>query len=157
MPLARARAPGPGRGPASGASRQNLESALRMCRAFNRRDLGAMLALLDEQVVIEPRFGALEGGYRGHEGVRRWWADLLGSLPDYVVEVERLDELGEGTLGCIQGRAHGAASGAPLLETWWQLARWRGGRCVGWSNFASEAEALEATGRIGDDLRTSLR
>jgi len=28
---------------------------------------------------IEPRLGALEGDYRGHEGVRRWWSDLLGT------------------------------------------------------------------------------
>ena len=48
------------------------------------------------------------------------------------------------TLGRIRGTAHGAASAAPVVETWWQLIRWGDGRCMWWRNFASEAEALAA-------------
>jgi len=47
-------------------SRENVDLALLMYEAFNRRDLDAMLALMHDAVEIEPRLGALEGDYRGH-------------------------------------------------------------------------------------------
>ncbi len=127
-------------------SRENVNLALLMCEAFNRRDLDRFLALMHDEVEIEPRLGALEGDYRGHEGVRRWWSSLLDVLPDYTAEVEELDDLGEMTLGQIRGTAHGAASFAPVVETWWQSISWRDGRCVWWRNFATEAEACETIG-----------
>jgi ketosteroid isomerase-like protein len=127
-------------------SRANVDLALLLYEVFNRRDLDAALALMDDAVEIEPRLGALEGDYRGHEGVRQWWANLLDFLPDYTAEVEELHDLGEMTLGRIRGRGHGAASTAPVVETWWQSIRWRDGKCIWWRNFATEAEALETIG-----------
>ena len=125
-------------------SRENLNLALLTYELFNRRDLDALLALMDDEVEIEPRLGALEGDYRGHEGVRRWWRNLLDALPDYAAEVEELDDLGDLTLARIRGVAHGAASSTPVIETWWQLGRWSEGKCIWWRNFATEAEAVEA-------------
>ena len=78
--------------------------------------------------------------------MRRWWSDLLASLPDYTAEVEEVRDLGHVTLARIRGRAHGDTSNAPVVETWWQSGRWRDGRCIWWRNFATEAEALETTG-----------
>jgi ketosteroid isomerase-like protein len=125
-------------------SRENVDLGLLMYEAFNRRDLDAMLALMHDEVEIKPRLGALEGDYRGHEGVRRWWSNLLEFLPDYTAEVEELQDLGDVTLGQIRGRGHGAASNTPIVETWWQSIRWRDGRCIWWRNFATEAQALES-------------
>jgi ketosteroid isomerase-like protein len=122
-------------------SQENVRLVTLMYQAFNDRDLEALLALMDDRVEIEPRLGALEGDFQGHEGVRRWWSDLLGSLPDYVAELEELDALEDMTLGRIRGEAHGAASAAPLVETWWQVIRWSDGKCIWWRNFATEAEA----------------
>ena len=127
-------------------SRENVDLALRLYELFNRRDLDAVLALMHDEVEIEPRLGALEGDYRGHEGVRRWWSNLLDSLPDYTAEVEELHDLGDMTLGRIRGRGHGAASSTPVVERWWQSIRWRDGMCIWWRNFATEAEALETMG-----------
>ena len=56
-------------------SRENVDLALLMFESFNRRDLDALLPLMHDEVEIEPRLGALEGDYRAHEGVRRWWSD----------------------------------------------------------------------------------
>jgi len=125
-------------------SLENRDLALLMFELFNRRDLEPFLALMHDEIKIEPRFGALEGDYCGHDGVRRWWSDLLDFLPDYGAEVEELDDLGDMTLGRIRGTAHGAGSAAPVVETWWQLIRWSDGRCMWWRNLASEAEALAA-------------
>ena len=48
-------------------SRKNLDLVLRLYELFNRRDLDAVLALMHDEVEIEPRLGALEGEYRGRE------------------------------------------------------------------------------------------
>jgi ketosteroid isomerase-like protein len=61
-------------------ARENVDLVRLMYAAFNRRALDAMLALMRESIEIEPRFGALEGDYHGHEGVRRWRSDLLAFL-----------------------------------------------------------------------------
>lgn len=51
--------------------------------AFNRRDLDASLALTDHDVELVPRAVGVEGGspYRGDDGVRAWWKDLLDVSP----------------------------------------------------------------------------
>jgi hypothetical protein len=127
-------------------SRESLDLVLLMYEAFNRRDLDAFLALMHDEVEIEPRIGTMEGAYLGHEGVRRWWSSLVDFLPDYTAEVAELDDLGEITLGRIRGTAHGAASSTPVVEAWWQTTRWHDGKCIWWRNFATEAEALETIG-----------
>jgi ketosteroid isomerase-like protein len=125
-------------------SRKNLDLALRLYELFNRRDLDATLALMHDEVEIEPRLGALEGDFHGHEGVCRWWSNLLDALPDYTAEVEELEAVGAMTIGRIRGRAHGAGSSVPIVESWWQLIGWRDGKCIWWRNFATEAEAVAA-------------
>lgn len=128
-------------------SSENADLARLFCGAFNRRDLDAVLALTHADVEIEPRIGSLEGGFVGHEGVRRRWAQLLAAFPDYVAEIEEIQDFGDLTLGRLRGRAHGAASTTPVVEVWWQAITWRGGKCSRWRNFATESEALETVQR----------
>jgi hypothetical protein len=63
--------------------------------AFNDRDLDAVLAGLHDEVDAFPRLAAVEGGYRGLDGIRRWWAQLLGAFPDFQVEILEVRDLGE--------------------------------------------------------------
>ena len=124
-----------------------MELALAMARAFNRRDLDALVALADNEIKVESRLVAMEGAYRGHEGLRRWWDNFLGVFPDYEIEVEELRDLGgDVTLAHIRGWGHGADSEAPLIDPFWMPQRWRDGKCVWWRNCATEAEAFEAVG-----------
>jgi ketosteroid isomerase-like protein len=128
-------------------SLENVELARRVYDAINRRDLDAFLALMDEDVKAHSRLAAMEGGvYRGHEGSRRWWHDLLEMIPDYTIEVEELRDLGDVTLARFRARGHGAASNAPVVDAQWQPVRWRDGKCVWWSVCSTEAEALDAAG-----------
>jgi ketosteroid isomerase-like protein len=127
-------------------SRRNLELARRAYEAFNRRNEEEFLALMDDEVEAESRLVAMEGGYHGHEGIRRWWNDFLGVFPDYAIELEELRDLGDVTLARFQARAAGASSGAPLFDPVWQPIRWRNGKCVWWKVCLTEAEALEAAG-----------
>jgi hypothetical protein len=127
-------------------SRENVELARRLVDAFNRRDWNAVLSMSDEKIVIESRLVAVEGGWQGHEGMRRWWDSFLSAFPDYTAELVEVRDLGDVTLSRIRGHGHGAASRAPMVDRFWQPIRWRDGKCVWWRNSPTEAEALKAVG-----------
>ena len=128
-------------------SEENVESVLAMAEAFNRRDFAELAALADDDITVESRLVAMEGAYRGHEGLRRWWDNFLGVFPDYAIEVDELRDLGgDLTLAHIRGWGHGADSATPLIDPFWMPQRWRQGKCVWWRNCPTEAEALEAAG-----------
>ena len=114
--------------------------------AFNRRDIDGYLARMDEEVETESRLTAMEGTYHGHEGVRRWWDNLLAMFPDFTLAVESAAEIGDTTIVRMAATAHGAESATPLQETIWLPIEWRGDRCARWRVFATREEAEEAAG-----------
>jgi hypothetical protein len=80
-------------------SQENLELALRAYDAFNRRDWDGFVALMDDDVEIVTRIAAIEGGRHGHEGMRRWWENMLTAFPDYDIEVVDVRDLGGRDVG----------------------------------------------------------
>jgi ketosteroid isomerase-like protein len=127
-------------------SQDNIELAHQAFDAFNRRDVDAFLEVMAADVEVFPRQAAMEGVYRGHAGIRRWWADLLDVFPDFAVEVIEVRDLGHMTLSALRFLGHGADSESPFDETVWMLGDGCDGKCVWWRVYGSEAEALEAVG-----------
>lgn len=125
-------------------SQQNVELHHRALDAFNRRDLDAFLALMDANVEANSRLVAIEGGYHGHDGIRRWWANLLDTRPDFTIEVVEMHDLGDLTLAVVRNRGHGAGSDIPIEQRLWHVAEWRDKKAVRWSSHETEADALEA-------------
>jgi ketosteroid isomerase-like protein len=126
-------------------SQENVELTYRAHDAFNRGDLDAYLALMDDDVEAIPRIvGTLGETVRGHEGISRWWKDLFDVIPDLTIEVAEVRDLGDVTLvkSCYDG--HGATSETPFVTTNWLCLRWRERKCVWWISKPTEAEALEA-------------
>jgi hypothetical protein len=123
-------------------SHENVRLAHLVIDAFNRRDLDGFLALMDPDVAAQSRLAAMEGEYTGHDGTRRWWADLLEAMPDLTVEVERVDLRGDFTVAtlCLSFSGPRPALGSNL----WHVAQWRNGKVMWWSAHPTEAEALEA-------------
>jgi hypothetical protein len=68
----------------------------------------------------------------------------MGFIPDYTVEIEELRDLGEITLVRSLGKGHGATSGTPVVDPFWQAMDWRDAQVIWWRNCSTEAEALEA-------------
>jgi hypothetical protein len=130
-------------------SQENVELNYRAIDAFNRRDLGAYLALLDAEVEFIPYEVKVQGGnpYRGHSGVRSWWEESFAVLPDLRAEVYEIRDLGDRTLVHGRLRGQGAGSGAPIERTMWLTVEWRNKKMVWWSAFENEAEALEGAGQ----------
>jgi ketosteroid isomerase-like protein len=126
-------------------SQQNVEAARRAYEAFNRRDLDSFLALMDPEVAFTTRFAG-GGSYRGHDGVRTWWDDLMRVFPDFTVELSDVRDAGDLTLNAVRVRGHGMGSETPFEESIWQVGRWRDGKAVSWESYGSEREARDAAG-----------
>jgi ketosteroid isomerase-like protein len=129
-------------------SQENVERAYRGYDAFNRRDLDSFLGLMDPEVEFTTRFSKMEGApqYRGHDGIREWWNDLVGIFPDLSFEVLEVRDLGDLLIAALHTRGHGVDSDTPFEETVWGAGEWRDGKVVWWQTFGSEGEALEAAG-----------
>jgi len=76
---------------------RNTEIVRRLFDAFTRRDIAALVALTDPEIVFVPPTGRLAGRdepYRGHDGMRMYLADVarvwqeLRSEPDEYIELD---------------------------------------------------------------------
>jgi hypothetical protein len=132
-------------------SQENVELHRRSIDAFNRRDLDAFLALMDDDVEVVSRIVAMEGGLHGRAGARRWWDEWLAAFPDYTVETYEVRDLGALTVAAMRAVGHGAGSEVPLGDTFWLAIRWRHEKAVWWRVFNTWQEALEAVGLSEQD------
>ena len=134
-------------------SQENVETFRRMREPFNRRDVEAVLELLDPDVEWIPIMADLEGRvYRGHEEVRQWFEDLAVDWERFEVFNEKFYDLGDRVLTLGHWSARGRASGVELKH---QAASWltdfKGGRIVRLRTYTNRAEALEAVGLSEQD------
>ena len=127
--------------------------------AFNRRDLDALLALMDPGVEFTPYERAVEGlgPYLGHEGVRSWWEDAFDPFPDLSAELYDLRAVGDITYARGRLRGTGAGSGASFERTLWLAVKWRDKKEVWWHAFESEADALEAVDVMKKGPRAEIK
>jgi ketosteroid isomerase-like protein len=73
---------------------EDLEAVRRGIDAYNRGDVEGMLETTSEDVVLVPVRSLLEGGeYRGHDGVRRYMADMDEDWVERSIEVDEIREL----------------------------------------------------------------
>lgn len=123
-----------------------VQLAERYVGAYNDRDLDAMLALQDENVVSHP---APLFGYRpraGHAGVREWWEAMVASGRWYHVIISEVRQLESDRLA-ILGEIH--ENGEPL-SPWVVLVRVRNGLIFESRSYLSDKELLENLRLIGD-------
>jgi hypothetical protein len=71
---------------------------------------------------------------------------LFAAFPDFTVDVIDVQASDDVTIAEIRNRATGADSRAPVIETLWQVARWRDSKVVWWSAYPIHADALKAAG-----------
>jgi ketosteroid isomerase-like protein len=96
-------------------SQQSVETVRRAIAAINARDLDAYLACCIENVeLLTPAVGA---EYLGADGIRRFFADIEDAGPDFRIEVQRVQAIGDShALALLRvsstGRASGIVTGA---------------------------------------------
>ena len=112
--------------------------------AFRRRDLDAFVGYMHPDVEFTSLVLEVEGTYRGHEGVRSWWDNILGVFPDWQPWVEDAREVGDRVVLRIRAEGPGTGSGINVDRDIWEVADVRNGRLRSWKFFRTEREALEA-------------
>jgi uncharacterized protein len=65
--------------------------------ALNRGDVDGIAATLDPDVELVPLRAVLDGSvYRGHDGMRRWLADMSEDWTEFEINLDEVRELGPG-------------------------------------------------------------
>jgi ketosteroid isomerase-like protein len=115
--------------------------------AANRGDLDGMLAETTEDVVLWARRSAVSGEYRGHDGIRRLFADNAESFEVWMVDYTDVRDLGDDRLLAmgtvrIKVRGGGVETEAPSAG----IAEFENGKLKLWHDYGDRREALAAAG-----------
>lgn len=105
-------------------------------------------SLADPAVQFRSALSGLEGGsYRGHDGVRRYFADMAESWQEWRNDSAEIEEIAPDTvLSTFMFRAIGKESGVAVERHTVFVWTLRDGKVISGTTFASRAEALEAAG-----------
>src|SRR3954454_8963617 len=127
---------------------QNAEIVRKVFAAFSRRDLDALLAFCDPEIVFVPPTGRLAGRdepYRGHDGMRTYLADVARVWQELRSEPEEYVEIDDDRVLCT-GRVYawgiGRVIDAPAGWVW----RLRDGLVVEGRVYETRRAAYEAVG-----------
>ena len=112
--------------------------------AFRRRDFDAFLTYMDPEVEFRSLVLEVEGVYRGHEGVREWWDDVLAVFPEWSPRAEDAREIGDSVVVRVRSEGRDTGSGIPLDRDIWQVVQVRDGRLRSWAFYRTQEEALKA-------------
>jgi ketosteroid isomerase-like protein len=130
-------------------SQENVEVVKRVVAAVNDRDVDGYLACCTADVRMENPMAPIEGAYEGSDGIRRFFADVLDTAPDFRITIERLESIGtDRVLGFMRlnlsGRASGISLGSDIPST--NLYDFTDGKIKRVRIFFDRQEALEAVG-----------
>jgi ketosteroid isomerase-like protein len=73
---------------------ETVEVVRRAIAALNERDIDRYLACCTEAVQLQTPWTAVEGIYEGPDGIRRFFSNLGDTMPDFRLEIERLEAVG---------------------------------------------------------------
>jgi ketosteroid isomerase-like protein len=109
--------------------------------ALLEHDRDRFVSYFNPDAELVPMVSELEGTvYRGHEGIRQWWDNLISVFPEFSSEVVEVRDMGDRmvTLARFQGD-----DSSSVVEMW-TVVFLRSDKIAGWRSFSSESEALEA-------------
>jgi ketosteroid isomerase-like protein len=116
--------------------------------AFNRRDIDAALAIVDEQVeFFAPTAEMANEGlpYVGHEGMRKYYDDVAKFWLELEVTPSEIREVADAVL--VLGRVYGRAEGGYIQDSPAQwVMRFRDGRVSLIRVFTNRSAALAEVG-----------
>jgi ketosteroid isomerase-like protein len=81
----------------------DVELITRMLREWNSGDVESLLEVFDEEIEVRPALSTFLASmvYRGHEGVRTWYAETNEPWAELQAEPERFIDAGERTVVVI--------------------------------------------------------
>ena len=128
-------------------SQENVEAFLEANEAMRRGDVERLLRWVDEEAVLLAARSAVEGAYRGHDGLRRFMADNQENFEKFEPDYPEVHDLGDRVLAIgtihVRGRGSGVETDIPAAG----IATFNeDGRLVRWEDFRERHLALEAAG-----------
>jgi ketosteroid isomerase-like protein len=125
----------------------NVEVVRRLFEQYASRGVEAALEVMDEDIVIviPPDVSAEPDTYRGHEGVRRYFAGFEGMLEDVRYEMFELIPEGDYVLARARLAGRGVSSGLEVELQTGVVHKVEGGkitRIVPYPDLESAREAL---------------
>jgi ketosteroid isomerase-like protein len=128
-------------------SQENLELFHKGMEAFLRHDIEPLLETSDPEIDWYPFSAQVEGdvAYHGHQGVRRWWANLNATFEEFEASIDEVRDEGDVVMALGRLRAR-FRSGITLdSEVGW-VVRFHDGLAVWGRAYQSHAEAVQAAG-----------
>jgi hypothetical protein len=109
--------------------------------AISRDDVDAFLALTDPDV----EFNSLIEGrtYRGHDGVREWWKNVINALVGVGLDLDEVFDFEDHGYVKMVIEDPGESNLPPAI---WQAVRIKDGKAVWWGIFPSDKQARKALG-----------
>jgi ketosteroid isomerase-like protein len=127
---------------------QNVEIAGAVYDAWNRGDVDALVAAFDANAQVRPALNTFMRStvYRGHDGVRDWFADTYEPWAEINIEPVRFIEAGEHVvvLLCLRARVPGGQ--VPVDTEIAHVVTIRKGRIVRLDGYDDPSAALSAVG-----------
>ena len=98
-------------------SQENVELVERVVAAVNERDVEGYVGCCADDVKLQTPWSAVEGVYEGSEAIRRFFADLQDTAPNFRLTIERAEPIGDTRVlvflrASVTGRASGLPAGA---------------------------------------------
>ena len=112
--------------------------------AFHRRDLDEFLTYHDSDVEFKSLVLEVEGVYRGHDGLRAWWENVVDVFPNWMPQIEDAREAGDRVLLRVRLEGHATGTGIDLDRHAWNVVEVHDGRITSSAFFRTEEEALQA-------------
>jgi ketosteroid isomerase-like protein len=124
----------------------NREITERAFQALQRRDLNGYLDLIDPDVEFTSLIAEAEGQtFRGHDGVRDWWARVADALGGLDFRLEDFEDLG-GDRAIATITVAGRIARSEVSQRMYQVLRAREGKAVSWHFYRTREEAQTAVG-----------
>jgi ketosteroid isomerase-like protein len=114
--------------------------------AFHRRDLDEFLSYHESDVEFKSLVLEVEGVYRGHDGLRAWWENVVDVFPDWMPQIEDAREAGNRVLLRVRVEGHGTGTGIDLDRHAWNVVEVHDGRITSSAFYRTEDEARQAMG-----------
>ena len=128
-------------------SQENVEIVRRAYQALNLGDIDALLALCDVGFRLDMSDRVLNPAvYEGHDGIRRFYAEVREVWASYTWEPEDLVESDDNVVALLRATGTGAGSGIEMGQRTAMIWTVRNDRATSLRFYRDRQAALEAAG-----------
>jgi ketosteroid isomerase-like protein len=128
-------------------SQENVETVRQAIAAINARDIDRYLSRCTEDIELLTPMGPIGGTYEGPTDIRRFFADIEDTAPDFRINLEHVEAIDEDrVLAFLRTTASMRASGIPTDVPVTNLYDFFDGKIRRVRIFFDREEALKAAG-----------